>query len=108
MTMRKALSESRNIPALQAFQQVDKTKISEFVHSLGINYGDTLYESYSIGSFDGVTALELSAAYAAFGRGGYYIKPYSYTELTLNNSNETIENKSYERSYCLPYYINTC
>lgn len=93
MTMRKALSESRNIPALQAFQQVDKTKIAEFVHSLGINYGDTLYESYSIGSFDGVTALELSAAYAAFGRGGYYIKPYSYTELTLNNSNETIENK---------------
>ena len=48
LTMRVALGRSRNIPALQAFQSVDKNKITSFVKSLGIDYGDELYESYSI------------------------------------------------------------
>ena len=36
MTTRRALSLSRNIPALKAFQQVDNSKILEFVQKLGI------------------------------------------------------------------------
>ena len=36
ITMRTALSQSRNIPALKAFQSVDNAKIREFVTSLGI------------------------------------------------------------------------
>ncbi len=36
LTLRKALSASRNIPALKAFQKVDNNKIKEFVTSLGI------------------------------------------------------------------------
>ena len=41
MTMRQALAQSRNIPAVQAFQAVNKTKIAEFVHNVGLTYGDT-------------------------------------------------------------------
>ena len=93
ITMRIALARSRNIPAVQAFQQVDKDKISEFVHNLGIDYGETLYESAAIGAFDGTSPLQLSAAYAAFGRGGYYIEPYSYTKIVLLDTNEEIEQK---------------
>ena len=93
LTMRTALARSRNIPAVQAFQQVDKNKIVEFVHNLGIDYGDELYESASIGAFDGTSPLQLSAAYAAFGRGGYYIEPYSYTKIVLLDTNEEIEQK---------------
>ena len=89
ITMRDALIDSRNIPALQAFQQVDDAKIAEFVHNLGIDYGENLYESASIGGFDGVSPLEMSAAYAAFGRGGYYIEPYAFTKITyLENEEE--------------------
>lgn len=89
ITMRAALIDSRNIPALQAFQQVDKDKIAEFAHSLGIDYGENLYESASIGGFDGVNPLQMSAAYAAFGRGGYFITPYSFTKLIyLENEEE--------------------
>lgn len=89
ITMRDALVDSRNIPALQAFQQLDPNKISEFVHSLGIDYGENLYESASIGGFDGTSPLEMSAAYAAFGRGGYYIEPYSFTKIVyLENEEE--------------------
>ncbi len=91
VTMRTALMYSRNIPALQAFQQVDPEKISEFVHNLGIDYGDTLLESMSIGGFDGVSPLQLSAAYAAFARGGYYIEPYSVRKITYIDTEETWE-----------------
>ncbi len=82
ITMRDALIDSRNVPALQAFQQVDKDKIAEFAHSLGVDYGDELFEAASIGGFKkGVDPLQMSAAYAAFGRGGYYIEPYSFTKI---------------------------
>lgn len=93
ISMRTALYRSRNIPAVQAFQQVDKEKIAEFVHNLGIDYGDELYEAMAIGGLDGITPLDLSAAYAAFGRGGYYIEPHSVTKITYNETGEVQEFK---------------
>lgn len=97
ITMRYALEDSRNIPALKVFQAVsklDKNIIEDFVHSIGINYGNDLYESAAIGGFNGVSPLELSAAFATFGRGGYYIKPYSYTKII-----DTVTGKEYNNSY---------
>ncbi len=89
ITMRDALIDSRNVPALQAFQQVSEANKIEFIHNLGIDYGENLYESASIGGFDGVSPLQMSAAYAAFGRGGYYIEPYSFTKIIyLENEEE--------------------
>lgn len=92
ISMRYALEDSRNIPALLAFKKVaalDQTLIENFVHSVGIDYGDTLYESASIGGLPkGVSPLELAAAYATFGRGGYYIEPYSYTRVVNTETNE--------------------
>ncbi len=101
ITMREALIDSRNVPALQAFQQVDNAKIAEFAHNLGINYGKDLYESYSIGAFsgsvtnpnDGASPLDMSAAYATFGRGGYYIEPYSFTKITYLENEEEVPYK---------------
>jgi len=95
ITMRYALKDSRNIPALLAFKEVyklDPNIIKDFVHSVGINYGSDLYESASIGGFNGVSPLELSAAYAVFGRGGYYIEPYSYTKIINTLTNDEINN----------------
>lgn len=98
ITMRYALVDSRNIPALQAFQQVDKNKIADFAHSLGIDYGENLYESASIGGFEGgVNPLQMSAAYAAFGRGGYYIEPYSFTKI-IYLENDTEYNYKYTKT----------
>lgn len=91
ISMRTALVRSRNIPAVQAFQQTDKEKITEFVDNLHISYGDEIFESMAIGGFDGVSPLDLSAAYAAFGRGGYYIEPYSFTKIIYSNTGEEKE-----------------
>ncbi len=92
-TMKVQLRNSRNIPALQAFQQVDPKNIAEFAHNCGIDYGKELYESYAIGSFNGVSPLSLSAAYATFARGGYYIEPYTYTKIKYRETSEEIEYK---------------
>ena len=100
ITMRSALINSRNIPALKAFQAVyneDPDYISDFAHSLGINYGTDLYESASIGGFEGISPIEMSAAYAAFGRGGYYIEPYSFTRAENLVTGEVYEYK-YEQT----------
>ena len=89
ITIRQALVGSRNVPALQVFQKVAKEvgtdKIAEYIHNFGINFGPNLYESASIGGFNGTNPLTLSAAYAAYGRGGYYIKPYSFTKVDYDD-----------------------
>ena len=97
MTLRDALSVSRNIPALKAFQTVQNDvgnkKIVEFVEGLGIDLeNDVAYEAYSIGGLSsGVTTLQMAAAYAAFANGGYYTEPYTVKSITYRDSGETVE-----------------
>ncbi len=98
MTLRKALYMSRNVPALQAFQQVDKDKIIDFVTSLGIKpeidrYGN-IHEAHSIGAFTGSNPLEMAAAYAAFANGGTYYEPYAVHKVVFRNTGEEATYKS--------------
>lgn len=93
MTMRTALVRSRNIPAVQAFQAVDKDKIAEFVHNCGIDYGDHLYESHAIGGGLEVNPTIMAGAYGTFARGGYYIEPYSFTKVVFEETDEVYEYK---------------
>ena len=93
MTMRTALAKSRNIPAIQAFQAVDKNKISEFVHNVGLDYGSTLYESHAIGGGLAYSPIDMAGAYGAFARNGYYIKPYSWTKFVIRETDEVTEEK---------------
>ncbi len=101
ITMRSALVQSRNVPALQAFQQVVKEvgadKIADFAHSLGIDYGKDLFESMALGGIECADPLTMSAAYAAFGRGGVYIAPYSFTKIVYLENDE-VYNHSVERN----------
>lgn len=101
ITMRTALVKSRNIPAVQAFQAVDKDKISSFVQSLGIDYYQynddgtvkdyNLYESYAIGGGLNVSPEDMAGAYGAFARGGYYIEPYSFTKVIFQETDDVYE-----------------
>ena len=98
MTMKDALSASRNVTAVQAYQMNNKDNIKKFLNGLGIdedNYGSGgLFESFAIGGLPyGLSPLESSAAYAAFSRGGDYITPYSYTKLENTETQEVIEFK---------------
>lgn len=86
MTLRNALAQSRNVPALKAFQQIDNKKVLEFVQALGITpevEDGRIHEAHAIGAFNGTSPLQLAAAYAAFGNGGYYIAPYAVNKIEI-------------------------
>lgn len=96
ITMRRALSTSRNIPALKAFQQVDNSKIIEFVTNLGIEpeiSNGAIHEAHAIGAFTGVSPLQMSAAYAAFGNDGTYHEPYSVSKIVFRETGKIEEHK---------------
>lgn len=97
MTLRNALAQSRNIPALKAFQLVDKEKIIDMVTKMGIKpeiSNGTIHEAHSIGAFNGSNPLDMAAAYATFANEGYYNEPYSVSKIVFRDTGETIEHKS--------------
>lgn len=73
MTMREALIESRNIPAIQTLASVGLPKATKFLQGLGFNYKSELHYSNGIGLPS--STLQNAAAYAAFANGGIYYKP---------------------------------
>lgn len=108
ITLRRALSVSRNIPALKAFQQVDKKNIASFVNGLGLdiaystrsdnykkydNGGDNLLnEAYAIGGMSkGVTPLDMAEAYASFANGGYHIETHAVTKIEYRSTGKTVD-----------------
>ena len=94
ITLKSALAESRNIPAVKAFQSVDNQKIKEFVLNLGmtpeIDSEGGLHEAHALGAFNGTNPVQLAGAYAAFGNGGYYTKPYSVSSVEYIDSGKTV------------------
>ncbi|WP_456278584.1 PBP1A family penicillin-binding protein [Bacillus sp. AK128] len=87
MSIRQALADSRNIPALKTFQEVGAERAGEFASSLGIRVGD-VFESHSIGGFNGVSPLELAGAFSAFGNKGIYNKPHAVTKVVYMDGTE--------------------
>ena len=93
MTLEQCLVKSRNTCALQAFQKLSNSKIDKFVTSLGITpeyLGNSNYinEAHSIGGFTGVSPVQLAAAYAAFGNGGYFTEPHSVNKIIYKNGSD--------------------
>ena len=98
LTLKECLVDSRNTCALQAFQAISNDKINKFVTGLGITpeyLGNSKYihEAHSIGAFSGVSPVQLAAAYAAFGNGGYYTEPHSVTKVVYKTAEGDIEEK---------------
>ncbi len=91
MSMRDCLVKSMNTCALQAFKMTSNDDKIKFITSIGIEPGEgvtTLPESYSIGAWNGVSPVQLAAAYSSFGSGGYYTSPYSFTKLVYTETGD--------------------
>lgn len=123
-TIQTHLKLSRNIPALRTFRATSAEDKIKFVTSLGLtpeiyscnegyrlqgkkcynreNANDvvdakqskTLHEAHSIGGYNGESPLTMATAYAAFGNGGYYNEPYSFSKIIYNDSGDTYINKT--------------
>ncbi|WP_257351800.1 penicillin-binding protein 1A [Pseudalkalibacillus decolorationis] len=95
MSIRKALYESYNLPAIRTWQEVGADDAEKFAEGLGIEIDDKHYSpSYAIGGFNkGPSPMELAAAYAAFGNKGVYNEPFTVTKIKFPDG-RVIEHKS--------------
>lgn len=70
MTIRAALEQSRNVPAIKLGQEVGINRVIEVCRTLGIKSPIEPVTSLPLGSVD-LTPLEMAAAYATFASGGW-------------------------------------
>lgn len=75
ISVRRALSESRNVPAIRVANEVGIKNVIILAHRLGISSELAPYLPTAIGASD-VTLMELAAAYSVFPNGGILRAPY--------------------------------
>lgn len=105
MTIRQALIESRNIPALKTFQNVDNSKVRDFVKSLGLSPEESngfIHEAHAIGGYTGESPMTVAGAYETFANGGYYVEPHSFTKIEFDKNGKTYENKTEKNKVMSP------
>jgi penicillin-binding protein 1A len=88
VSMREALVNSYNIPAIKTFMEVGSDDAVNFANQLGIPI-KTAHPAYAIGGFKhGPSPLELAGAYTAFGNKGVYHKPTTLRKVTFSDGYE--------------------
>ncbi len=104
VTVRQAIVESMNIPAIKTVQMVGIDTSFNFLKKLGITslveskiidgkeFSDKNLSALSIGGMtEGVSVKELTAAYATFANKGVYITPHTYTKIIDHNGKVILE-----------------
>ncbi|NCB92788.1 MAG: glycosyl transferase [Clostridia bacterium] len=105
MTVRDAIKISCNTIAIQCFRDITPALGYEYLKKLGFEkvtdhevingqVFDDAREPTALGGItNGVSTLELTAAYAAIANSGTYTKPIFYTKILDNNGNVILENE---------------
>ena len=81
ITLRQALAISQNIPAVRLIEMLGPRSVAIFAHRLGIESKLAPNLSLALGTSE-VSLLNLTAAYAAFPRGGEWIEPFGIMEVS--------------------------
>ena len=93
-TLRDALTYSRNIPAIKAFQQLSNKNIQNFVANLGLSpelEGNLIHEAHAIGGYNGESFV--LAAIILLLLIGTFNEPYSFTKIVYRDTGEVYERK---------------
>ncbi|MBR6728993.1 MAG: PBP1A family penicillin-binding protein [Clostridia bacterium] len=108
ITSRVAVEKSRNIPAIRILDKLTVEKSFDFMtEKLGFTslvssekredgktYSDKYLSSLALGGLtDGVSVMEMTAAYASFANGGIYTAPTTYSKVIDPNGRVILENK---------------
>lgn len=94
LTMDAAIANSRNLTALRAmeavYDEVGFDELTNYLNRFGFDFSsDEVVPAYGLGALEfGVTPVQMNAAYATFGNGGKYIKPYTIKSFKRENGNE--------------------
>lgn len=73
ITMRKALEQSRNVPAVRTLAKVGLNRAALFARKIGVSVGSDAGLSVAIGA--NASSLQMAGAFGAFANNGVYHKP---------------------------------
>lgn len=91
MSLRTALMQSTNIPAVILGQKVGVDKVVEVVRRLGMKSPMLAVPSLPLGSVD-VTPMEMAGAYATFASNGWYSEPTTIVRVTDSRGEVLLDN----------------
>ena len=101
-TVRYAIGTSQNIPMVKAIQEIGVGTSIEYLKKLGISTLDDQKDNYlglALGGVtNGISPLEMAAAYATIANDGVYIEPTFYTKVVDSDGNVIIETKQETRT----------
>ena len=86
--MSRALAWSYNVPAVRAFETVGYERAKHFAEKIGIPVTKDEPTTAIGGNVDGVSPLQMAAAFASFGNKGYYNKPSTIVKVFNANGKE--------------------
>ena len=98
-TLREAITHSINIVTVKTLSQIGPSLGWQYVQDYGFTTVDSrdINESLALGGItQGVSNLELTAAYATIANQGTYIKPKFYTKILDHDGNVLIDNTTSE------------
>lgn len=90
MTMKRAVADSVNVPAVRTAMEVGLNTVIRYAHLLGVKSEIQAYPALAIGGISGIRPIEMAAAYGVFASGGFYIEPTPIAKIT-NADGATIE-----------------
>ncbi len=97
ITLRKALTHSKNVPAVRLLEMLGVASVLEFAGELGITSPLSPNLSLSLGTSE-VTLMELVAAYAVFSNKGNYIRPFGINEVQDSSGRIIWRAKPYKKA----------
>lgn len=92
ISLRKALAQSRNVPAVKLGQQVGLNHVIDVAKKLGIESPLQPVVSLPLGSI-GVTPLEMAGAYATFANNGWHSDTTFIVRVTDSQGNVLLDNQ---------------
>jgi len=86
ITLRRALEQSRNVPAVRTMVQVGPKHVVEYARRFGFHGPMEPYLSLALGSAE-ASLLEVTAAYSVFPNQGVLMKPYQILKIVDRQGN---------------------
>jgi penicillin-binding protein 1A len=91
MSLRRALEQSRNVPAVKLGQELGLNKIVEICRSIGIKSPIDPVISLPLGAVD-LTPMEMASAYATFANNGWYSETTLIAQVSDSSGNTLLDN----------------
>jgi len=92
VTLRRALEQSRNIPAVKAMIDVGPSQVVGYAARFGLRGNFQPFLSLALGSAE-ATLVDVTAAYSVFPNQGVRMTPYSVTTITDREGNILEQNR---------------